>query len=579
MRIHTSFPCIVRTCYIMRSRRFVTRSLLLLILLGNLLLGGLSAPPAQAGMGLPGHKLGIHQPLYNQPAGVDSPVQDLANDSAPNCRYGLSAWEPALSQVRPDQWGLGWYLTFSSGGDPVGEMEYVRMARTAQDKYWDGSVWVYSDTFTLQPPLHDNPGGLGYLVQQYPGSSWIIGNEPDRGPNPDWGGWPGQDGIYPELYAQAYYSVYHFIRERDPSARIGPAGLVEVTPGRMQYLDLFYEAYRSTYGTAPPLDFWTFHLYILPELRPDGDYSSAGLALGTDPALAYRECGYPCNTSLCHDPDNQIVCWADHDDMVLFEEQVLLMRQWMKEHNYQDKPLWLTEYSILHPFEDYDDPVNPTHCYLQDEFGECFTAARVTRWLSQTMTFLTEASHSTLGNPQDQYRLVQRWAWYSLYTEGTGYVSNIITGTAPYTLTQVGQALYQHLALHAGASNLQAWRAPAAVSYTDGSGVATATIGLQLVNNGDLLLSRPITITWYSDVDLSKPISSITVTNLPGCASSSIFTSSWCLTEAGAWPYWVWVDAGNQLVESDETDNVAQGLAFVDPQKRYLPLVLRRATP
>lgn len=513
------------------------------------------------------------------PAPVASETDRIATADQPaqgalNCRYGLAAWEPELSAVRSDQWGTGWYLTFGATRTPVGDMEYMRMVRTRQDKAWDGTQWVFSDTVTITPPLTDDPGGLGALVQAYPGNWWAIGNEPDRGPNPG-PDFAGQDGTYPDLYAQAYHDVYWFIRQRDPTAQIGPGGLVEVTPGRIQYLDLFVSAYEARYGTSVPVDFWTMHIYILPEAQVDGEPNgTANIALGTDPALAFRESGG--QTASCHDMNNDVYCWADHDDLNEFALQVRRMRQWMKDRGWQDKPLWLTEFGILYPFEDYDDPVNPTHCYLMDEYGHCFTAARVTAWLQNTFAYLRGAIDPQIGNPTDNNHLVQRWAWYALALgqPELGYVSTIVEGQEPYTRTQVGDAFYGILTSAPQSTNLLAYRALPAIVRVDPTGPITATLRLEVVNNGDSSLPTPVLVTWYADISLTVPIGTTTLSGLPGCASHGVVTTTWAVGP-GTWSYWVVVDSDNQLAESNEGDNTAQGTMGIQPSHIYLPLLER----
>ncbi len=65
---------------------------------------------------------------------------------------------------------------------------------------------------------------LGNLVRAMPGSIWIVGNEPDRGPSPGSCSQGAQGDTFPEVYARAYHDVYAFIKQRDPSARIANAG-------------------------------------------------------------------------------------------------------------------------------------------------------------------------------------------------------------------------------------------------------------------------------------------------------------------------------------------------------------------
>ncbi len=68
----------------------------------------------------------------------------------------------------------------------------------------------------------------------------------------------------------------------------------------------------------------------------------------------------------------------------------------MERNGYQEAPLALTEFGILMPVE-YGFPPEFVAQYLQDTFH-----------LLDTMR------DEKTGDPSDDYRLVQRWAWYSL---------------------------------------------------------------------------------------------------------------------------------------------------------------------
>ena len=52
-------------------------------------------------------------------------------------------------------------------------------------------------------------------LQAQPGSFWLVGNEPDV----RW-----QDNVTAAEYAERYHDVYTFIKERDPSAKVGAGG-------------------------------------------------------------------------------------------------------------------------------------------------------------------------------------------------------------------------------------------------------------------------------------------------------------------------------------------------------------------
>ena len=198
-------------------------------------------------------------------------------ETAGNCRYGLTAY--GSQRDRLDEFGSGWFIDFGvSNPMQPGFAEYVPIIHVNENK--DG-LGNYLGTYTVSPPLTNEPGGLGWSIAQRPSSIWIIGNEPDRGPNAD--GTPGQGDMHPHVYARAYHDIYNFIKKRDASALVANAGLVEVTPLRLQYLDKVWNAYWSLYGTGMPVDVWNMHLYILPEteLNDGSPNGTANVPVGT----------------------------------------------------------------------------------------------------------------------------------------------------------------------------------------------------------------------------------------------------------------------------------------------------------
>ena len=86
----------------------------------------------------------------------------------------------------------------------------------------------------------------------------------------------------------------------------------------------------------------------------------------------------------------------DNGDIELFKAQVVAFRRWMAERGLRDKPLIVTEFSILMPPE-YGFPVERVQTFMLAAFG-----------------FLMTAADEDLGYPPDGNRLVQRWAWYSV---------------------------------------------------------------------------------------------------------------------------------------------------------------------
>jgi hypothetical protein len=212
------------------------------------------------------------------------------------------------------------------------------------------------------------PARITALAQRYPGLAWIVGNEPDI---------RTQDWATPAEYARAYHLAYTAIKAGDPTATVVAGNISQVTPLRLRYLDAVRTAYRLQFGAEMPVDVWGVHLYILPE---QGDWG-AGLPPGQE---GHAVLG---------------VTWGadEHGDLARLAEQVTAMRRWQAGHGAQATPLWVTEYGIL----------------LPAELG--FTPARVARFLTASMTWFVTATDPTLGLPQDDQRLVQRWVWFSTH--------------------------------------------------------------------------------------------------------------------------------------------------------------------
>jgi hypothetical protein len=231
---------------------------------------------------------------------------------------------------------------------------------------------------------------IRWVAMHYPGNVWIIGNEPDV---------VLQDAIPPEEYARDYHSLYQLIKTSDPSARIAVAGVAQGTPLRLAYLDRVLETYQASYAAPMPVDWWTLHGYVLRE-------ESGSWGVGIPPGLSATQ--------------GRLYEIEDHSDLTLFKKQITDFRAWMKARGYQNTPLALTEFGILMP-ADYGFPPEVVGQYLQDTF----------QWLAS-------ASDPLTGLPQDNFHLVQRWAWFSL--------ADVIFPTADLAdlnnqrLTRVGEA-------------------------------------------------------------------------------------------------------------------------------------------
>lgn len=226
---------------------------------------------------------------------------------------------------------------------------------------------------------------------------WLIGNEPDV----KW-----QDNLEPAAYAWLYHEAYTTVKNADPTAQIAIGGVSQPTPLRMRYLDAVLASYKAQFGTDMPIDVWNVHAFVLREER-----GSWGVDIPP---------GLP-------DKYGQLYEIDDSDNMDIFRQQIIDFRRWMAERGYQNDPLIVSEYGILMP-EDYGFPPD-----------------RVVAFLRSSFDFFLTAADPALGYPNDGYRLVQAWCWYSLnapeYIYPTGNLFDSETGQ----ITAVGQGWIEYV--------------------------------------------------------------------------------------------------------------------------------------
>jgi hypothetical protein len=307
----------------------------------------------------------------------------------------------------------GWYSDWAAKANPPhpDNLTYVQLVR-----FKAGSDPHDPTQVTVSP----NQNTIANIAAANPGSLWMLANEPDS----LYQGTP----IYPDVYAHVYHDVYHYIKGLDPTALIANGGIVQPTPCRMMYLDIVWNTYQQAYSETMPVDVWNIHAFILREV-----YGSWGAS--TPPGVP-RDCAM----------DYKI---RDADDTSLFRDNLITFRQWMKDKGEQNKPLIISEYGILWPD------------WLADEDGEKYTQARVSHFMTQTFDLFLNETFTDVGYPEDNYRLVQTWAWYSLSEDQNynGYLFN--SGNKQITLmgqtyasytAALSDAPYADLTIHDGAT-------------------------------------------------------------------------------------------------------------------------------
>jgi hypothetical protein len=510
--------------------------------------------------------------------GNEPVLPDVADQipEATHCRYGVGyvpdaplsvAWIPTLR--------AGWFLNFSIFEYPEPSSEFVFTIRLRQVLAPGG---VRLPQYTIYPPLVDYyyegesiKPGLGHFLMQSPGATWLVGNEIDI--DNSW-----QDNIMPDLYAQAYYDTYHYIKSVDPTAQVGIGSVLQATPGRLQYLDIVWDTYQTRFGKPMPVDVWNIHLYILAERtkRETPQYADGKIALGTDPNLAKfstadpNDCPQPgLPDTPENDPRADVYCESERMSVRIFEEQVTALRTWMKEKGQQNKPLIISEYGSLNAYIVREDGT----CGSADEFGNCFDPVRVSQYLRDSTEYMENAKDPSIGYPADENRLVQRWLWYSIYTpHAIGKSSNLLVykydkhyplGSVD-ALSLVGQT-FRSQAEKFATRNLAAEEAGSSyvfVNHPDDRGTATLTATFR--NAGTYSIVNPFSVTFYADAELTKPIGTAVVDPaqsgaIMGCSwidNPQEVSLDWPDLAVGNYSYWVKVDSPGVIAETDENDNV-----------------------
>jgi hypothetical protein len=284
----------------------------------------------------------------------------------------------------------------------------------------------------------------------------------------------------------------------------------------------------------------------------------------------------------CNNPNDQLYCYSEHDDMTIFATQVRDMRRWMAENGQRHKPLILSEFSLLYPYED-----DGNSCFLADETGQCFDPPRVLDFLETSFDYLYTARDANLGMPTDDNRLVQQSLWFSTNVTGAGSASNLLkdnysdfTPGSAAALNSIGTAMKQEITSRSANVNLVATDAANVIGRTQG-GAATVTLPVSFRNNGNRVITQSFQVSFFRGQYPNNQglIGSTTVSaDAAGCARTLYQASvPWAGLGPGVYDYWVRIDSSDQINETTNNDNIAQGRVLIDPDTTLnLPVVTRR---
>ncbi len=481
------------------------------------------------------------------PGAIGQPLAEAAAVSFPNCRFGAGgAISPtyAVSSLN-----LGWYMDWGTQLAPAhpNGAEYVQVVRL---KPTEGG-------YTFTPAL----SVLYQIADQNPGAVWLIGNEPDS---------PFQDQLLPETYAQAYHDLYHWLKQRDPSARIGAGSIVQPTPLRMQYLDRSLNTYRQLYGQSMPVDVWSIHSYILREIdSSDPEACTAGNCI--EPP--YEIWGAFIPPGLLGTATRGILyTYSNMFDVSLFRQRLIDFRTWLRDRGYRDVPLYITEYGTLFPYQPFTgDP-------YYDELGDEITEARSITFMTQTFNLLRTATDAAVGYPADDNRLVQRWLWYSFDDVQTfgGALFNPQTGQR----TLLGNAWANYVQAITPTVDLLAVRLTSDPVWVDGAATATTTLYATISNLGNVSAALPLSASFYAGQPDSGTVIDTALITIPlaGCGAARVVTATWSSLPAGVYPIYARVQVSGTMTEIEPGNNLMTGQVLIASHRIFLPLV-RRTLP
>lgn len=453
-----------------------------------------------------------------------------ASSSELLCRFGANALEdPALTNLPSLQ--TGWYMNFTAQKNPSqpGGIEYMQTIRF--------------HPISQSPGYDYQPQGtqLEDIIQNNPGTKWLISNEPDS---------PYQDNLIPDVYAKAYNELYYFIKSRDPAAQVIVGSIVQATPVRLLYLDMILTSYHDQFQTALPTDGWSIHNYILNEVSCDYNSNCWGAVIPPGINWGYGE------------------VWGlkDTDRVDIFVDRITRFRQWLADRGYGGQPVYLTEYGVLMP-EDF-----------LDEDGNNFPPSRVNSFMAGTFDYMLTTTDTQLGDPNDGYKLVQQWSWYST-TDDT--YNGILFDKPAYTPTEMG-SFYAGYTDNITAevdfypSSITALPIP----YSSGQPV-TATVTAVIANSGNLTKEITATVQFYDGDPTSsgQPVSQPQIISLSGCGDHQQAQILWSNLLPGTHQIYAQVTAAPGVVEVDTTNNLVSGVVLIASNQIFLPAISRPFPP
>ncbi len=437
-----------------------------------------------------------------------------------NCRFGIA------SPAQPDgidlrSLGAGAFLNWDVAGSvtlPEG-IDFINVLRLGERCFNnDGDVVECQTLSDPRSPYQKTLDIIETLVPAHPGMYWVIGNEPDTT-------YETQDNLTAENYASRFFQVASRIRAKDPTAKIGIGPIVQPTFVRLQYLDKAWKKLVNLTGDQPSasqlIDFWAIHSFILNEFPNEW---GSGLPPGFEASI-YD--GF-------HFSDFTIT-----HSIYIYTSRLRDFRRWMNDHGERNKPLWITEYGSLLP--PIDPPGGPDLENVSDLDTRDF--------MLHSFDYMLSASDIVTGLPSDNYRLVQRWFWYSLNDYRWNFGGSLFDpGVNPPAITMVGKSFIDYAPKRL--IDPEFHFVGKATLHQDRQNPSQFTVDFELSNAGSSIQRIPH-IWIYQDQSLTTLVAEKDVKPVMGCGETRKESVTFSLTNTslkGA-PLFIRVDTNSNLLQ------------------------------
>ncbi len=380
--------------------------------------------------------------------------------------FGLSdSASHALVNDKPTYLNAGWYWDWAArGSSQLPPLDYVQTIRL--HPVISGGVQI---GYTASP----TGSALRAATQAQPGAIWFVGNEPDC---------HAMDNMHSEWYARAYHDMYQQLKAADPTAQVGFGSIVQPTPMRLLYLQRVLDTYQAEYGEMLPTDLWVTHSYILCEdCYPNNPPSEP---------FAWGACYVPDWPSQTASEQVSATFYSvyDHWNTDIFASRIITLRRWMADHGYRDQPLLISEYGVLF----YDALLQGTLHQDPDTVNREF--------MQQTFDWMRTASDPDIGYPEDDNRLVQRWAWFSL--EHGGYPGGSLFNPSTNEPEYVGTVYHDYATQITPTTELHLL--PRQPRFYDPPGnTFSVTLRVLVANSGNIATNGTAAVNLYFPASLS----------------------------------------------------------------------------